>query len=146
MKTNENNPTKTTVTANITLGLDLGNRRHSYCVLDTEGEILAEDQLVNIRECLEALSRRFSQSTPDRVASPHPLIPGQPPRARRKEPPYFSRRKIDGSPQRQTRFDFEGGVINISGGSRVGPGGEGDHAGVVAGVFGLGDQHGQTAF
>jgi len=63
MKTNENILTETTVTDKVTLGLDLGDRQHSYCVLDAEGEIFAEEQLVNTRENLEALSRRFPSAT-----------------------------------------------------------------------------------
>jgi hypothetical protein len=57
MKTNENIPTETTVTAKVTLGLDLGDRQHSTCVLDAEGEILTEDQLVNTREKAQQKSR-----------------------------------------------------------------------------------------
>lgn len=64
MKTPNNaNPTETTVTANVTLGLDLGDRKHSYCVLDAEGEILAEDQIPNTKSDLEALSRRYPNAT-----------------------------------------------------------------------------------
>lgn len=55
--------TETTNTAKVTLGLDQGDRHHSYCVLDHEGEIIAEEQIVNTRECLEALSRRFPAAT-----------------------------------------------------------------------------------
>ena len=45
--------------AQITIGLDLGDRRHTACVLDASGEILAEETLVNTRAALEVFSARF---------------------------------------------------------------------------------------
>lgn len=35
----------------LTIGLDLGDRRHHGCVLSTSGEILAEEVIPNTREC-----------------------------------------------------------------------------------------------
>jgi hypothetical protein len=32
----------------LTIGLDLGYRRHHACVLDAAGEVLAEETLVNL--------------------------------------------------------------------------------------------------
>lgn len=46
-------------TSTITIGLDLGDRRHAVCVLDAAGEIIAEEWIANTRECLEAFSERF---------------------------------------------------------------------------------------
>lgn len=46
-------------TSSVTIGLDLGDRRHAACVLDADGEITAEELVVNTRECLEAFSQRF---------------------------------------------------------------------------------------
>ena len=43
----------------LTLGLDLGDRRHHYCALDASGVILMEDVMPNTRECLAQLSARF---------------------------------------------------------------------------------------
>jgi transposase len=55
--------TETTITDKVTLGLDLGDRQHSYCVLDIEGEILAEEKLPNDRASLEQLSQRYRNAT-----------------------------------------------------------------------------------
>lgn len=41
------------------IGLDLGDRRHTVCVLDHGGEILAETTIPNTREQLEGLSRQY---------------------------------------------------------------------------------------
>jgi predicted NBD/HSP70 family sugar kinase len=40
-----------------TIGLDLGDRSHAYCVLDENGKIMEEDKIANTREALEALSK-----------------------------------------------------------------------------------------
>ena len=47
----------------LTIGLDLGDRRHSACVLDASGEILTEEVIVNTRECLATFSARFPTAT-----------------------------------------------------------------------------------
>ena len=39
----------------LTIGLDLGDRRHHACLLDEAGEILAEEVIVNTREVLTVL-------------------------------------------------------------------------------------------
>lgn len=54
---------KTTADSTLILGLDLGDRRHSVCVLDAAGEILAETTIANTREQLEALSRQHPGAT-----------------------------------------------------------------------------------
>ena len=41
----------------ITIGLDLGDRRHTVCVLNAAGEILAEETIANTRACLEVVHR-----------------------------------------------------------------------------------------
>ncbi len=41
-----------------TIGLDLGDRKHSVCVLDGQGEILKEETITNTRASLTALSKR----------------------------------------------------------------------------------------
>jgi transposase len=43
----------------ITIGLDLGDRKHSVCVLDAKGEILKQETITNSRGSLVALSRRY---------------------------------------------------------------------------------------
>ncbi|MEO7414736.1 MAG: IS110 family transposase [Opitutaceae bacterium] len=47
----------------LTIGLDLGDRRHHVCVLDGAGEILAEEAIVNTREVLTAFSARYPGAT-----------------------------------------------------------------------------------
>src|SRR4051812_40837665 len=41
-------------TNKLTIGLDLGDRRHHACVLDAAGEIIAQEAIVNTREVLTA--------------------------------------------------------------------------------------------
>ena len=47
----------------LTIGLDLGDRRHAFCVLDDQGRIIAEEALANTRANLEALSQRYPKAT-----------------------------------------------------------------------------------
>jgi transposase len=55
--------TKKPAVEKLTIGLDLGDRRHHVCVLDEAGEILAEETLVNTREVLTAFSGRYPGAT-----------------------------------------------------------------------------------
>ena len=48
---------------NITIGIDLGDRRHAMCVLSAAGEILAEEMITNTRECLTVFAQRYPQAT-----------------------------------------------------------------------------------
>lgn len=48
---------------NITIGIDLGDRKHSACVLSAGGEILAETTITNYREGLTAFAQRHSGAT-----------------------------------------------------------------------------------
>lgn len=50
-------------TKTLTVGLDLGDRRHTACVLDEAGDILAEEPLANTREVLTAFSARYPGAT-----------------------------------------------------------------------------------
>ena len=50
-------------TAKLTIGLDLGDRRHTVCVLNEAGDIVVEETLTNTRACLEAFSTRFAGAT-----------------------------------------------------------------------------------
>lgn len=43
----------------LTIGIDLGDRRHCACVLSAGGEILAETEIVNTRECLATFAQRY---------------------------------------------------------------------------------------
>jgi transposase len=47
----------------VTIGLDLGDRRHTVCVLSDSGQILAEETLTNTHESLTGLSVRYPQAT-----------------------------------------------------------------------------------
>jgi transposase len=50
-------------TDNLTIGLDLGDRRHTVCVLSAAGDIVTEEVIVNTRACLEAFAARFPTAT-----------------------------------------------------------------------------------
>jgi len=45
--------------SSITIGIDLGDRKHAVCVLDAKGEIVVQETITNSRGSLTALSRRF---------------------------------------------------------------------------------------
>jgi transposase len=42
-----------------TIGLDLGERRHRFCVLDGKGGVVEEGSLSNDRACLARLTARY---------------------------------------------------------------------------------------
>jgi len=46
-------------TNELTIRLDLGDRRHHVCVLSASGEIIAEEVLPNTRECLSGYAARY---------------------------------------------------------------------------------------
>jgi len=50
-------------TNNVTIGIDLGDRKHSACVLSAAGEILAEEAITNTRECLTAFAQKHPGAT-----------------------------------------------------------------------------------
>ena len=52
-------PMKTKTDSTPIIGLDLGDRRHTVCVLDHAGETIAETTIPNTREHLDALSRQL---------------------------------------------------------------------------------------
>lgn len=45
-------------TKTYTMGLDLGDRRSTYCLLDAKGKMVGEDVVATSRECFEALSKQ----------------------------------------------------------------------------------------
>ena len=55
--------TKKPAVEKLTIGLDLGDRRHHACILDASGEILAEEVIVNTREVLTAFCARYPGAT-----------------------------------------------------------------------------------
>lgn len=48
---------------NITIGIDLGDRKHTACVLSAAGKILAETDIINSRECLTAFAQKHPGAT-----------------------------------------------------------------------------------
>ena len=62
----------------LTLGLDLGDRRHSFCLIDAEARILEEASVPNSSEALAALSARLPEARivietgTQLPANPHP--------------------------------------------------------------------------
>ena len=50
-------------TNKLTIGLDLGDRQHTYCVLNAAGEIVAEAAITNTREVIAAFSARYPKAT-----------------------------------------------------------------------------------
>src|SRR6476660_4625556 len=55
----------------IMIGLDLGDRRHTYCVLDEAGKIAREGSLCNTREQLAAMARSYPGATAAMEAGTH---------------------------------------------------------------------------
>jgi transposase len=51
--------TKKAAAKKLTIGLDLGDRRHHVCVLDAAGEIVAREVIVNTPEVLTAFCARY---------------------------------------------------------------------------------------
>lgn len=47
----------------LTVGLDLGDRKHHACVLDAAGSIIAEEAITNTRESIARLAQRFAGAT-----------------------------------------------------------------------------------
>lgn len=58
-------------TNKLTLGLDLGDKRHTYCVLGGDGEVVKEGSIINTREHLEALLRSYPKATVIMEAGTH---------------------------------------------------------------------------
>ena len=50
-------------TNNVTIGLDLGDRRHTACVLSASSDIVAEEAIANTRECLTVFAQRYTEAT-----------------------------------------------------------------------------------
>jgi len=50
-------------TKHITIGIDLGDRRHAVCVLSAAGDIVVETEVTNTRECLTAFAQRYPGAT-----------------------------------------------------------------------------------
>lgn len=53
---------KQPVTAQLTIGIDLGDRGSCYCVLDENGEVLERDEVITERQPLEVVFRRYPPS------------------------------------------------------------------------------------
>ncbi len=46
----------------ITIGLDLGDKKHAICVIDQTGAIIDERTITNHQESLRRLSQKYPQS------------------------------------------------------------------------------------
>ena len=55
--------TKKAAVEKLTIGLDLGDRRHHACVLDAGGEVIAQEVIVNTREVVTAFCARYPGAT-----------------------------------------------------------------------------------
>ena len=55
----------------ITIGLDLGDRRHTYCVLEESGKVVREGTLGNTREQLATMARSYPDATAVMEAGMH---------------------------------------------------------------------------
>ena len=55
----------------ITIGLDLGDRRHAYCVLDEAGKMAREGSFGNTREQLASMARSYPGATAVMEAGTH---------------------------------------------------------------------------
>jgi hypothetical protein len=58
----------------ITIGLDLGDRRHRFCVLDGGGQVTEEGVLANSRKSLGELSSRYPAALIVMEAGCHSLL------------------------------------------------------------------------
>lgn len=47
----------------LTIGIDLGDRRHAVCVLSAAGDIVLETEVTNTRECLTVFAQRYPGAT-----------------------------------------------------------------------------------
>jgi transposase len=47
----------------LTIGLDLGDRKHHACVLNASGEIIGEEVVTNTRECVAQFAERYPRAT-----------------------------------------------------------------------------------
>jgi transposase len=47
----------------LTIGLDLGDRKHHVCVLNASGKIAAEEVITNTRECITRFAERYPRAT-----------------------------------------------------------------------------------
>jgi transposase len=47
----------------LTIGLDLGDRKHHACILDAKGNIVAEELITNTRECVARFGERYPRAT-----------------------------------------------------------------------------------
>ena len=55
----------------ITIGLDLGDKKHAICVLNKAGEIVEERSITNNRESLKRLSQKYPKARIASMGSSH---------------------------------------------------------------------------
>ena len=54
--------TKNETNSSVTIGIDLGDKKHAICVLDKNGEIIDERTITNHRDSLRRLSKKYPSS------------------------------------------------------------------------------------
>ena len=47
----------------VTIGMDLGDRRHKYCVLDEGGKVVKAGEIADTRAQLDAIARSYAGAT-----------------------------------------------------------------------------------
>lgn len=91
----------------LTIGLDLGDRRHTVCVLNVSGDVVTEETIVNTRECLEAFAARFPTATIIMETGTHSPWVSRLFEARQHRVLVANARKLRAISQSQTKSDRE---------------------------------------
>ena len=94
-------------TNKLTIGLDLGDRKHTYCVLSASGKIIAEAAVTNTREVLAAFSARYPKATIIMETGTHSPWVSRLFTARGHKVIVANARKVRAISQNQTKSDVE---------------------------------------
>ena len=94
-------------TNKLTIGLDLGDRKHTYCVLSASGKIIAEAAVTNAREVLAAFSARYPKATIIMETGTHSPWVSRLFTARGHKVIVANARKVRAISQNQTKSDVE---------------------------------------
>lgn len=91
----------------LTIGLDLGDRKHHSCVLDAKGDIVAEEVITNTRECLVRFAERYPRATYVMETGMHSPWVSRLLEERRVRVIVANARKVRAISQSQTKSDVE---------------------------------------
>jgi len=94
-------------TNKLTIGLDLGDRKHTFCVLTAAGKILAEGTIANTHEVLAAFSARYPKATIIMETGTHSPWVSRLFEARGHRVLVANARKVRAISQNQTKSDVE---------------------------------------